>query len=183
MRIDQCEIHVESWPLLQPFRIARGAKTEAQVIVVELRSGPHIGRGECCPYPRYGDSIQQTLSTLQAFDWNALGTRSPSDLRAALLNHLPANAARNALDCALWDLEAKSSGIPVWQRASLPEPKALTTCFTLSLDRPDVMAESALHHTDCPLLKLKLGGTTLDDQRMAAVRAAPSRRSIGLRRQ
>jgi L-alanine-DL-glutamate epimerase-like enolase superfamily enzyme len=173
MRIDRIDVRPETWPLNVPFRISRGAKAEAAVVTVELQSGSHVGRGECCPYPRYGESIEQTLATLNQLDLNAFDVRNLADLRNAMIDHLPPGSARNAVDCALWDLEAKATGHPVWQLAGLPSPQAQLTCFTLSLDRPDAMAEDALRHADCPLLKLKLGESAdTDVERIQAVRTA-----------
>ena len=139
---------------------------------VTLRSGGASGRGECCPYPRYDEEAPEIAATLRTVDLNALEGDSFSQLRTTLQKHLPPGSARNALDCALWDLEAKSSSVPVWQLAELPEPKPLLTCFTLSLDTPKAMAEDAQRHAACPLLKLKLGDAALDRERMQQVRAA-----------
>jgi len=172
MLIDNCRIEVETWPLRVPFRISRGAKTEAAVVTVSLKSGAFIGRGECCPYPRYGETVESIARTLSKFDLNDLGHSNFSALRAGLQDALAPGSARNALDCALWDLEAKISGIPVSKLAGLPAPMPVTTCFTLSLDTPVAMADAAGRHADCPLLKLKLGDAGRDIDRMKLVRAA-----------
>lgn len=171
MRITSSTARIENFPLISPFRISRGTKTDATVVCVEITSGTSTGRGECCPYPRYGETPEKILETLRSID---LSTKhaSPGALRSDLLARLPPGSARNALDCALWDLEAKQTGKPVWQLAGLPAPKPLTTCFTLSLDTPDAMANAALEHATCPLLKLKLGDPASDAARMAAVRKA-----------
>lgn len=172
MRIDTYTATRQNWPLAQPFRIARGAKTEATIIQVELRAGQHIGRGECCPYPRYGETVDQILGALNEFDLNAIAAADARTLRTALLEKLPSGSARNALDCALWDLEAKQTAKPVWQLAGLEPPQPRVTCYTLSLDTPEAMAKNATEHAECPLLKLKLGDPADDAARMAAVRTA-----------
>lgn len=154
---------IESWPLAQPFVISRGAKTEAQVVVAQVRRGGVTGRGECVPYPRYGQTPAGTLDQIRAA--GAPGSRQI--LRATM----PACAARNALDCALWDLEAKEAGAPAAQLAGIGPLAPVVTCYTLSLDTPAAMAQRARSAMALPLLKLKLGGTG-DEERMRAVRAA-----------
>lgn len=162
---------IESWPLAGEFHISRGAKTTADVVTVELTNGVAVGRGECTPYPRYGE----TVATVRQAIARAVSRlpASPPAARRALASHLPAGAARNAIDCALWDLEAKRHGRPVWQVAGLPRPTHALTCYTLSLDTPDAMARAAVVHAHLPLLKLKLGAPG-DADRMRAVRAARS---------
>jgi L-alanine-DL-glutamate epimerase-like enolase superfamily enzyme len=172
MRIERANVQVETWPLLNPFRISRGAKTEATVVTITLTANGHEGRGECCPYPRYGETVEQTTATLRQFDWRPFDELTLPEMRQMLITQLPASGARNALDCALWDLDAKLSGTPVWQLAGLPKPKPLTTCYTLSLDSPVAMAEHAVRKSDCKLLKLKLGDPDLDADRMQTVRDA-----------
>ena len=158
------EVADEAWPLAQPFVIARGAKTEAHVVTVTISQGGVSGRGESVPYARYGESIEGTLSALRAL-------KSPID-RASAAEALPAGAARNALDCALWDREAKRTGKPVWQLAGLgASPQPVLTAYTLSLATPEAMAAAARAVPHLKLLKLKLGGAG-DDERMAAVRTA-----------
>lgn len=157
------EVSVERWPLAEPFIIARGAKTEAHVVVVTARRGRHHGRGEAVPYARYGETAANVVAAIGGV--GLLRNRGELQLR------LPAGAARNAIDCALWDLEAKESGIPAAERAGTPVLRSVETCFTLSLAEPDAMAAKALAVPHLKLLKLKLGGPG-DDARMAAVRAA-----------
>ena len=154
----------EAWPIRGSFRISRGAKTEARVVVVEAGDGVHLGRGECVPYARYGESVDSVLAQIES-------VRAALSDRRALQAQLPAGAARNAVDCALWDLEAKSAGKRVWEIAGEPEPAPQVTAYTLSLGEPAAMAEAARAAADRPLLKLKLGGDG-DVERVAAVRAA-----------
>lgn len=169
-RLDVAE---ERWPLLAPFVIARGAKTEAHVIVVTLRQGDRVGRGEGTPYARYGETAAGCLDQLEA-------VRSAVEAGAGredLARILPAGSARNALDCALWDLEAKLSGQRVWDLAGRPEPQPTPTAFTLSLGAPADMAEAARRAARRPLLKLKIGGPD-DLDRVAAVRQAAPRADL-----
>jgi len=157
------EAKAEAWPLAKPFVIARGAKTEAHVVVAHVAGGGHSGRGEAVPYARYGESVEDAVKALN-------GLQGPLT-RARLPELLPAGAARNALDCALWDLEAKRAGKRVWDLAGLPLPPPAMTCYTLSLGTPEQMAADAKAAAHLKLLKLKLGGAG-DPERMAAVRAA-----------
>ncbi|MBN2751397.1 MAG: L-Ala-D/L-Glu epimerase [Rhodospirillaceae bacterium] len=164
------DVQHESWPIAGTFAISRGSRTSAEVVVVTLtdaRSGRR-GRGECVPYARYGESVDGVVSALKAMA-PALA-RGQID-RVALQSAMPAGAARNALDCAFWDLEAKERGRPVWDLAGLERPREVVTAETLSLDTPDKMAESAKAKVGRPLLKLKLGSEGALD-RVAAVRTA-----------
>src|SRR5579871_2059057 len=161
---------IERWPLAQAFTISRGSKTEAVVVVAEIGDGVHLGRGECVPYPRYGETPEQTLAQITAMS-DAL-RRGMS--RLALQAAMPAGAARNAIDCALWDLEAKAAGRRIWDLIGTPVPKPLKTAYTISLGTPDTMAADAAKAAQRPLLKVKLGGDG-DVDRIAAVRrAAPN---------
>ena len=161
----QLRVHQERFALKEVFTISRGSRTHADVVAVTLTQGEHVGQAECLPYARYGES----LAGVQA-DIEALSPLLADGLdRAALQDALPAGAARNALDCALWDLEAKRSGTPVWQIAGLSPPRPMTTAFTLSLAEPLQMEAKARQHADRPLLKIKLGGAG-DIERLAAVR-------------
>jgi L-Ala-D/L-Glu epimerase len=165
---------LERWPIAGSFTIARGAKREAIVIVAQIGDGGGIcGRGECVPYARYGETIDSVRETIKGYS-------APLN-RACLLQHMPAGAARNAIDCALWDHEAKCAGIPAATLAGLPPPRPLTTAYTISLDKPETMAlkASAAAARGLPLLKLKLGGAG-DRERMRLVRSAcPTARLIG----
>lgn len=162
-------VRCERFPIRGAFRISRGAKTEAAVVVAEVTDGPHRGWGECVPYARYGESVEGVIAALEGLAEAVASGMNRAGLAAAL----PPGAARNALDCALWDLEAKQSGAPVWRAAGLTAaPGPLTTCYTLSVDEPAAMAaaarERAARH---PLFKMKLTGAG-DLERVAAVRAA-----------
>jgi L-alanine-DL-glutamate epimerase-like enolase superfamily enzyme len=166
-------LRVERWPIAGRFTISRGSKTEATVIVVEIHDGEFHGRGECVPYTRYGETIEKVTATLEELR-RPIGEGLD---RSRLQKALPSSAARNAIDCALWDLEAKRSGQRVWSIAGVPEPKPVTTAYTISLDTPEAMARTAAK-VKYPLLKLKLGAQC-DTERLKAVRAAvPNARLI-----
>lgn len=154
---------IEVWPLASAFVISRGAKTEARVVVATVSDGTHQGRGECVPYSRYGESVEGIAETIAALDL--------PDSRFALHATMPNGAARNAVDCALWDLEAKREGRSAASLAGLASLQPFLTCYTLSLDSPEAMAKKAQSVPNLALLKLKLGGEG-DDARMAAVRQA-----------
>lgn len=160
-------LHRESFPIAGRFAIARGAKTEARVIMAEIAEGAHKGRGECVPYRRYGESIEGVTASIEALRGEIEGGLT----REALQERLPPGAARNALDCALWDLEAKQKDTPVWWLAGLREPKPVTTAFTISLDTPEAMAKAAAKAKARPVLKVKLGRERAPEC-IAAVRAA-----------
>lgn len=155
---------VERWPIAGTFTISRGSKTEAAVLVVEARCDGVTGRGEAVPYARYGETLDGCL---------AAATSAPRTLdREALRTAMPAGAARNAVDCALLDLEARRTGRSVSDILGLAPPGTPVTCYTLSLDTPEAMATRAREVAHLPLLKLKLGGGATDRDRMLAVRAA-----------
>lgn len=158
---------IDRFPLRQPFVISRGAKTEAVVVAATVSDGRYVGRGECTPYARYGETPESVAATIETL------AREPEALasREALADALPAGAARNALDCALWDLEAKITGVSAAELAGAQGLVPVVTCFTLSLDTPAAMAEAARAAAQHILLKLKLGGEG-DIDRMAAVRQA-----------
>ena len=153
MRIDA---HEESWPLDKPFRIARGTRTEARVVVVTISDGQHSGRGEAVPLARYKQSAASVLAQIESMK------SVPSLDRQQIEKLLPAGAARNALDCALWDVEAKASGKRVWELANIPMASKVETSFTISLDTPEKMAAAAKASATAPILKLKLGGDDVD---------------------
>ena len=159
--------NVETYPIAGRFAIARGSKTEARVVVATVSDGSFVGRGECVPYPRYGETVESVTAAIAAA---ATASDSEPD-RARLQDLLPAGAARNAIDCALWDLEAKRTGIPVFRRAGLAAPAAATTAYTISVDVPAAMAEAAARAAAKPLLKVKLAGRG-DRERLVAVRQA-----------
>jgi L-alanine-DL-glutamate epimerase-like enolase superfamily enzyme len=145
---------IERWPIAGSFQISRGAKTEAVVVVAELRDGRFAGRGECLPYARYGETPERVAAAIEAL---APALARGLD-RAGLARALPAGAARNALDCALWDIEAKRTGRPVHELAGLPAPRPLVTAYTISLGTPQAMAQAAEKAAGRALLKVKLGG-------------------------
>lgn len=164
----------ESWPIAGNFTISRGSKTTAEVVVVTLEDEGHRGRGECVPYPRYNETVEGVVSALEAA-WTRI---EAGFSHADIPNIVRPRAARNALDCALWDLEAKRAQKPVWQLALLQQPRPMVTAFTLSLDTPDAMAKAAAEVKDRPLLKLKLGREG-DAERLRLIReAAPASRLI-----
>ena len=167
------EAREEIWPLKAPFRISRGSRTEAQVVVVTVSDGEHTGRGECVPIKRYRQTTASVLAQVESI-------KDVSDLdRDKLQGLLPPGAARNALDCALWDLESKISGKRVWELANVPVVPEVTTTLTISLDTEAKMAAAARANATAPILKLKLGGDDLDLPRVKAVReAAPAARLL-----
>jgi len=169
-------VTVERFPIAGEFRIARGAKTEAVVVLAEIRDGSRVGRGECVPYARYGETVEGVAAAIAA---QADAVAGGLD-RSLLQTLLPPGAARNALDCALWDLSTRLTGQPVWQLADLDRPPGpVTTAFTLSIDTPDAMHRAARGHAGKPLLKLKLAGDGQDLARVQAVHAgAPAARLI-----
>ena len=167
------EAREEIWPLKEVFRISRGSRTEAQVVVVTVSDGKHTGRGEGVPIKRYNQNIASVLAQIESVK------RVPNLDRHLAQKVLPTGAARNALDCALWDLEAKRSGKRMWELANLPIVDQVETSFTISLDSPEKMAASAKANSNQRILKLKLGGDALDLQRVEAVReAAPMSRLL-----
>src|SRR5437773_930358 len=154
----ELSVNEEVWPLDKPFRIARGTRTEARVIVVTISDGQHTGRAEAVPSKRYGENVASTLAQLEQISSKGAGGFD----RQQIQKLLPAGAARNALDCALWDLEAKLSGKRAWGLANIPLAHDVKTYFTTSLDTPAAMAATAKVHATSPTLKLKLGGDVLD---------------------
>ena len=164
----------ESWPLAGVFRISRGARTVAHTVFVEIRDGAAAGRGECVPYARYGETVDSVVASIEGLR----GELEAGLGREALAGAMAPGAARNAIDCALWDLEAKRSGRRAWESASEPSPDPVVTAYTLGIDEPDAMREAAARHAHRPLLKVKLDGDRVTE-RVAAVRAgAPDARLI-----
>ena len=155
----------QRWPLAEPFVIARGSKTNADIVHVTVSNGQHAGQGECVPYGRYDETVESVVK--QITDWH------PTLDRNRLNCDLEAGAARNAIDCALWDLQCKAYGQSIMQHLGHNKPlQAMPTAFTLSLARPDVMAEAAAKRPELTFFKLKLGGDGRDGERMRAVRNA-----------
>ena len=164
----------QSFLIRGTFTISRGSRTHANVVVVELQQGEYVGRGECVPYARYGESIESVLAELET-----LVAKIESGLtREQMQSLLPAGAARNALDCAYWDLACKQQGQRIWQHIPVAQPLSLLTAFTLSLDTPECMKNAAIENAHRPLLKLKLAGDG-DIARVTAVReGSPKARII-----
>lgn len=164
------ETSIEVFPLAQVFAISRGSRTQAEVVRVQLSDGEITAQGECVPYVRYGETCDSVVAQLE-------GVTDPFD-HEGLPTALAAGAARNALDCALWDLAAKRAGKRVWELLGLPAPKPQITAFTLSIDTPQRMEAEAARQAFRPLLKTKLGGEG-DVARIEAVRkGAPKSRII-----
>ena len=159
---------VQSWPVAGSFTIARGSRTEAIVVSVTLEEDGFVGHGECTPYARYGETPQSVLAQIETVS----DLIEQGGTRSALLEAMKAGAARNALDCALWDLEAKKSGVPAHALAGIDRLSPVTTAFTISLGAPRKMAADAAAAADRPILKIKLGGGEDDPARIAAVREA-----------
>jgi L-Ala-D/L-Glu epimerase len=162
------KVAIEAWPIAGSFTISRGSKTQADVVVIELSDGNHRGRGECTPYPRYGETASGVLEAIEALRQPLLDGLD----RAGLQRLLPGGAARNGLDCAFWDLEAKQSGRPAHALAGLPAPGPVNTAYTISLGTPDAMAQAARAAATRPLLKIKLGSGDEDPARIRAIRNA-----------
>ncbi|MEM6389071.1 MAG: N-acetyl-D-Glu racemase DgcA [Pseudomonadota bacterium] len=148
----------DSFRLAEVFTISRGSRTEAQVLTFHIDQGESGGRGECVPYARYGETLDSVEAQIQAY------------INSGDIEAMPAGAARNAVDCAIWDAEAKAKGKRVWELLEQPAPAPVTSAFTLSLDTPENMRASAAKHAARPLLKIKLG-TPDDMARLEAVRA------------
>ncbi len=170
----ELSVRTERWPLAGAFTISRGSKTEAVVVVAQLSDGTHRGRGESVPYARYGETPDGIVAAIEAMRpalRRGLG-------RAALQGAMPPGAARNALDCAYWDVNAKQSGRRVHELAGLVAPAPRVTAYTISLAAPAAMAAAAEQAGLRPLLKVKLGGGDDDGKRIAAVRRAAPRAEL-----
>jgi L-alanine-DL-glutamate epimerase-like enolase superfamily enzyme len=165
----------ESWPIAGTFTIARGSKTQAEIVLVTLVEDGIVGRGECVPYRRYGETIDGVIADIES---RRAALEAGLD-RHTLTSLMPAGAARNALDSALIDLACKQQGIRAWQLIGIDPPKPAPTCFTISLDTPELMAKAAAKAARRPLLKVKLGVGADDIDRITAVRkAAPNARLV-----
>ncbi|XYK80165.1 MAG: N-acetyl-D-Glu racemase DgcA [Labrenzia sp.] len=160
-------IDLESFEIAGGFTISRGSRTHANVLVTTLTDGDHIGRGECVPYARYGETMESVQEQIQEISPLLKDGLS----RHALQEAMPAGAARNAIDCALWDLEAKQTGKSAAEIAAIPPLSPVTTAYTISVGTPEIMAEKTAKAAHRPLLKVKLGGAG-DDERIEAVRKA-----------
>lgn len=164
----------ESWPLARPFTISRGTKTAAEVLTVEIASNGHMGRGECVPYARYGETVADVEHDL-GMQAQAIEGGLERDV---LWYVMAAGAARNAIDAALWDLEAKETATPAWMIADVPEPKPALTAQTLSIGTPAAMAEAAAEIAAAPLIKIKLDAESVVERVCAVRKAAPGARLI-----
>ena len=163
-------VRAESWPIADGFRIARGARTTAEVVILELRADGQIGRSECVPYGRYGESVKSVQKAIESV-FEGL-TELPS--RETIRTTMPPGAARNAVDCALWDLEARCTGRPAWELLGLStEPPAVRTMRTVSVDSPDAMGEAAASLCHAAVLKVKVDGGPDLDRVQAVHEAAP----------
>ncbi len=163
-------VEAERFPIAGTFTISRGSKTEAEVITCTITDGGHVGRGECVPYKRYGETMEGVHAAIEAMRGQIAGGID----RATLLAAMPAGAARNAIDCALWELEAKIGGRSVAEQLGISPSRDLETAFTLSLGEPEAMAAQAAANAARPLLKVKIGGEN-DQARIRAVTAAAPR--------
>jgi len=171
------DLAIESLPLAKPFRISGHVFTDTPVVLVTLSDGTHSGRGEASGVYYLGDDVPAMTAAIEG----VRGAVEAGVTREELQALLPAGGARNALDCALWELEARRSGVPVWELAGLAEPRPLRTTFTLGADDPEVMAEGARHYAQARALKLKLtGDLDVDIARVQAVRAARPECWIGV---
>ena len=165
---------IERWPIAGSFTISRGAKTEAVTVEADVRQGFVRGRGECVPYPRYAETPEGSLNALLAMQIPLADGLDRQGIQTAMLR----GAARNALDCAMLDLEAKLSGRRIWDMLGRPPPQPCVTAYTISLGTPEVMAAAAAKVAHRPLLKIKLGGVG-DLERITAIRdAAPQSQLI-----
>ncbi len=161
-------VEVERFPVAGRFTIARGSRTEIAVVTATIGEGGARGRGECVPYARYGETVESVCGLIEG-----LRGRIETGLsRAELQDALPAGAARNAVDCALWDLDAKLTGVPAHVAAGIDRLAPVTTAYTISLDTAEAMAEATARAAARPILKIKLGAPEGDLERIAAVRAA-----------
>ncbi len=172
MRVS-ADVFEEIFPVAGSFTISRGSRTAAHVVTLELRRGGFVGRAECVPYARYDETTTSVIDTVK----RTVERFDGSITREKLLFALPAGAARNVLDCALWELEAKECGLSVWQLAGLDAPKPVTTAFTISLGTPDEMERAARENASRPLLKIKLGKPD-DLERVRAVRRGAPEASL-----
>lgn len=170
----ELSVSIERWPLAGAFTISRGTKTEAVVVVAELSDGTHRGRGESVPYARYGETPDSIVAAIEAI---RPALRQGLD-RLALQDAMPAGAARNAVDCAYWDLEAKATGRRAYELAGLVAPGPRVTAYTISLASPTVMAAAAEQAAFRPLLKVKLGSPEGDRERIAQVRRSAPRSEL-----
>jgi len=165
---------IERWPLARPFRISRGVRTETVVAVVKVCVGDHVGRGEAVPYSRYGETPESVLDQL-----SVLGRHRPAELtREHVARLLPPGAARNAADCALWDIESQLTGRSVAELIGQPAPHSLPTAVTISIDTPEHMAAAARAVATAPLIKIKVDAQRPEIAIQAVAKAAPNAQLI-----
>ncbi|MBX7146403.1 MAG: dipeptide epimerase [Alphaproteobacteria bacterium] len=170
----QLVIKHESWPISGKFSISRGSKTSAEIVLVEINVEDKKGRGECVPYPRYQETVESVIAQIETTRYFIEHGITRQDLQSLL----PAGAARNALDCALWDLEAKQNNTSVGQKLGCEPLHPITSTYTISLGTPEEMGKAASLHADKPLLKIKLSGQQ-DIERLLEIRKnAPNARLI-----
>lgn len=168
------KIAIEHWPVAGEFRIANSSLKEITVVTTVIQEGEHIGRGECRPYAKYdetADSVVAQIETVQTDIENGLDIKT-------LQKRLPAGAARNAVDCALWDLKAKQSGRSIHELLEVTKPSPRLTAFTLSIDTPNEMRKAAIKAKDYPILKIKIGGIEGLDSCLAVMTARPDAQLI-----
>lgn len=165
-------IRRESFPLVAPFRIARGTKLAADVVAVELRQGDKTGRGESVPYGRYGESIASVIDEMETFRSRLVAGMGRDELQAVL----PPGAARNALDAALWDLEWRLSSVPVWAQLARAPNAALVSAMTISIDTPERMGAAAARIAHTGLIKIKVDATDAAARINAVRQSAPKAR-------
>ena len=164
----QLTVSIDRFPIAGKFTISRGSRTEAAVVTATITENGAVGHGECVPYPRYGETVEGVAVAIEALRPQIEAGLTREALQAAM----PAGAARNAVDCALWDLDAKHSGIRAHVTAGLTRWPPVTTAYTISLDTPEAMAEAAAKAAERPILKVKFGGPEGDIERIRAVRRA-----------
>ena len=165
----QLKIETQIWPVAGSFRISRSALTEITVVRVTIMDGSHAGRGECRPYPRYDETPQSVSAQIETVREDIENGLTLQDLQTLM----PAGAARNAVDCALWDLKAKLSGTTIPQLLGIPAPQRRLTAYTLSIDTPERMRRAAIKAKAYPLLKLKIGGMDGLEACLAVMQARP----------
>ncbi len=164
----------ESWPLRAAFTISRGSRIAAEVLYLELERGGAAGRAECVPYAHYGETFESVIDQVR----EAVAALGADGDRERLQTILPAGAARNAVDCALWDLECKARGLRFWELAGRPKPAPAVTVETVTIDAPGAMREAAARCAERPMLKVKLDGDRIVDRVRAVREGAPRSRIV-----
>ena len=165
----------KSWPLNQSFNISRGKKTEALTLEVNLIDDDYIGRGECVPYARYDESFESVFNEINNVKVEIENGLVDND---SLQSILKPGAARNALDCALWDLKFKKNLKTSWEFLDISKPSKIKTCYTIVLDEPKKMALDAKQHSNYPILKIKVGENNLKESMLAIREVAPNPKII-----